>query len=104
MSNKSSGERLPSSPSHHKSAKTGGAKSSSKPSGSDQNENSSNSPSPPVVVLNEFLAETYENLFNFKNESLFTDVQIYVDGVEFPCHKVNNDKQIETVKKLLVII
>lgn len=41
-----------------------------------------------VVVLNEFLAETYENLFKFKNESLFTDVQIYVEGVEFACHKV----------------
>jgi hypothetical protein len=29
-----------------------------------------------------------DNLFRFKNECLFTDIYIYVDGVEFPCHKV----------------
>jgi hypothetical protein len=29
-----------------------------------------------------------DNLFSFKNECLFTDIYIYVDGVEFPCHKV----------------
>lgn len=54
---------------------------------------SSSSPSSsPSVQLNEFLIETYENLFKFKNESLFTDVQIYVEGVEFPCHKVRKQK------------
>lgn len=49
---------------------------------------STTSTSSTAVQLNEFLTETYENLFKFKNESLFTDVQIYVEGVEFPCHKV----------------
>ena len=58
---------------------------------------SSSSPSSnPSVQLNEFLTETYENFFKFKNESLFTDVQIYVEGVEFPCHKVRKQTNKQT--------
>lgn len=40
------------------------------------------------IYLEDFHLETIENLFKFKNENLFTDVYIYVEGVEFPCHKV----------------
>jgi hypothetical protein len=50
----------------------------------------SSTPSTPstTIHLEEFQRETCENLFKFKNESLFTDVHIYVEGVEFACHKV----------------
>lgn len=41
-----------------------------------------------IIEIEEFQLETIENLFKFKNENLFTDVHIYVEGVEFPCHKV----------------
>lgn len=40
------------------------------------------------VDCDQFKLETLQNLFKFKNENLFTDVSIYVDGIEFPCHKV----------------
>jgi hypothetical protein len=35
-----------------------------------------------------FESEMSANFVRFRNENLFTDVSIYVDGVEFPCHKV----------------
>jgi hypothetical protein len=34
------------------------------------------------------LAELIDTLLKFRNENLFTDISIYVEGVEFPCHKV----------------
>jgi hypothetical protein len=34
------------------------------------------------------MAELIDNLLKFRNENLFTDISIYVEGVEFPCHKV----------------
>ncbi len=40
------------------------------------------------IKLDESQLEMLENLSRFKNECLFTDIYIYVDGVEFPCHKV----------------
>jgi hypothetical protein len=40
------------------------------------------------LYIEEFQLETIENLYKFKNESLFTDIFIYIEGVEFPCHKV----------------
>ncbi|CAF0939246.1 unnamed protein product [Brachionus calyciflorus] len=40
------------------------------------------------IYLDDFQLEKNDTLFRFKNENLFTDVFIYVDGVEFPCHKV----------------
>ena len=41
-----------------------------------------------ILYVEEFQHETIENLYKFKNESLFTDIFIYIEGVEFPCHKV----------------
>lgn len=38
--------------------------------------------------IDEFPKELVDNLHRFRNENLFTDISIYVDGVEFPCHKV----------------
>ena len=40
------------------------------------------------IYIEDFQTEKCESLFKFKNENLFTDVFIYVEGVEFPCHKV----------------
>jgi hypothetical protein len=40
------------------------------------------------IIVDEFKLELTENLFRFKNENLFTDIYIYVEGVEFACHKV----------------
>ena len=39
------------------------------------------------VADDDFPAEIIENLVKFRNENLFTDISIYVEGVEFPCHK-----------------
>lgn len=52
------------------------------------NTTSSTNTSKNLIKIEEFQLETIENLFKFKNENLFTDVYIYVEGVEFPCHKV----------------
>lgn len=41
-----------------------------------------------ILYIEEFQHETIDNLYKFKNESLFTDIYIYIEGVEFPCHKV----------------
>ncbi|RNA28161.1 Kelch 2 [Brachionus plicatilis] len=40
------------------------------------------------IYIEDFQSEKCESLFKFRNENLFTDVFIYVEGVEFPCHKV----------------
>ena len=52
------------------------------------NTSTTNNSSKNLIKIEEFQLETIENLFKFKNENLFTDVYIYVEGVEFPCHKV----------------
>jgi hypothetical protein len=41
-----------------------------------------------TVDSSDYQLQLFKNLFKFKNENLFTDIYIYVDGVEFPCHKV----------------
>ena len=41
-----------------------------------------------TIVCESFQKSLWDNLFRFKNETLFTDICIYVDGVEFKCHKV----------------
>ena len=51
-------------------------------------DDSVSSPSKNSMYIEEFQLETIENLYKFKNESLFTDISIYIEGVEFPCHKV----------------
>lgn len=43
---------------------------------------------PDQIYIEDFQSEKCDSLFKFKNENLFTDVFIYVEGVEFPCHKV----------------
>jgi hypothetical protein len=40
------------------------------------------------ILINDFQTELNHNLIKFRNENLFTDIFIYVEGVEFPCHKV----------------
>lgn len=41
-----------------------------------------------ITNIKELHFEIIDNLYKFKNENLFTDISIYVEGVEFPCHKV----------------
>ena len=41
-----------------------------------------------TLICDSFQKTMWDNLFKFKNETLFTDICIYVDGVEFKCHKV----------------
>ena len=40
------------------------------------------------IQIDDFQSELNHNLLKFRNENLFTDIFIYVEGVEFPCHKV----------------
>lgn len=40
------------------------------------------------IVIDDYKSEMVQNFSKFRSESLFTDIFIYVDGVEFPCHKV----------------
>lgn len=56
----------------------------------DYNEANSNQISNDIcqIIVDDFKLELTENLFKFKNENLFTDIYIYVEGVEFACHKV----------------
>ena len=41
-----------------------------------------------TLICESFQKTLWDNLFKFKNETSFTDICIYVDGVEFKCHKV----------------
>ena len=40
------------------------------------------------ISIDEFQFELTQTLHKFRNENLFTDIFIYVEGVEFACHKV----------------
>jgi hypothetical protein len=40
------------------------------------------------LKLDQFQIDIINNLLTFRNENLFTDISIYVEGVEFACHKV----------------
>ena len=40
------------------------------------------------VHLGAFQLEWLRTLQTFRNEALFCDICIYIDGIEFPCHKV----------------
>jgi hypothetical protein len=41
-----------------------------------------------ILKCDTFQMEMLKNLCKFRNENLFTDICIYVEGVEFKCHKV----------------
>ena len=56
--------------------------------GNNNNNNSLNTSKTIIDKTNDSQIDLIDNLFRFKNECLFTDIYIYVDGVEFPCHKV----------------
>ena len=40
------------------------------------------------ISIDEHKSDMVQNFNRFRNEHLFTDIFIYVEGVEFPCHKV----------------
>ena len=40
------------------------------------------------IIIDDYKSEMVLNFHKFRNENLFTDIFIYVEGVEFPCHKV----------------
>jgi len=45
-------------------------------------------PTKKQIQIDDFQLELNHNLIKFRAENLFTDIFIYVEGVEFPCHKV----------------